>query len=384
MTLKTPPNSFQAKPGQRVRISEFAENPLEGVEKNLTIEEQTPPDPSALKTRDVIIAVKSSSVGWVDLLMTSGQYQHMPPLPYTPGLEYSGEIAWTGNDVDPSQAKVGDRVLVDGFVAGPRSPGDYQQYGGFASYAVAPVEAIRTIPDGFSYDQACNLLGSYETAYHCLIACGQLQAGETVLIHGASGATGLAAVHIAKILGATVIATGRSDEKLNIVKEQGADHVINCRAAEGEKGVSRFRDEVKALTNGRGVDVVYDGVGGDISLESMRCVTFGARFLVVGWASTPFVAKGKGQRGAPNANMLPTNLIMMKGLKVLGCPTVISTQHDASIRPERLQKIMEWVESGILIPHVSHTFPLANIKEALKAKWTGEIIGGCVVHPPQL
>ena len=383
MTLNTSTDSFQGKPGQRVRISEFAENPLEGVEKNITIEEQSPPNPSTLKARDVIIAVKSSAVGWVDLLMTSGQYQHMPPLPYTPGLEYSGEIAWTGSDVDPNQTKVGDRVLVDGFVAGPRSPGDYQQYGGFASYAVAPAEAIRTIPDGFSYDQACNLLGSYETAYHCLIACGQLQAGETVLIHGASGATGLAAVHIAKIIGATVIATGRSDEKLNIVKEQGADHVINCRAPEGEKGVSRFRDEVKALTNGRGVDVVYDGVGGDISLESMRCVTFGARFLVVGWASTPFVAKGKGQRGAPNANMLPTNLIMMKGLKVLGCPTVISTQHDASIRPERLQKIMEWVESGLLVPYISHTFPLTNIKEALKAKWTGEIIGGCVVHPPQ-
>jgi len=377
-------NEFQGKPGLRVRVAEFAENPLEGVEKNIFIEAQSAPDSSALKANDVIIAVKSSAVGWVDLLMSSGQYQHMPPLPYTPGLEYSGEIVWTGSDVDPSQAKVGDRALVDGFVAGPRSPGDYQQYGGFASYAVAPSQAIRTIPDGFSYDQACNLLGSYETAYHCLIACGQLQAGETVLIHGASGATGLAAVHIAKIIGATVIATGRSDEKLKIVKEQGADHIINCRPEDGETGVKRFRDQVKALTNGRGADVVYDGVGGDISLESMRCVTFGARFLVVGWASTPFVAKGKGQRGAPNANMLPTNLIMMKGLKVMGCPTVISTQHDASIRPQRLNKIMQWVESGQLTPHVSHVFELADIKQALKAKWTGEIIGGCVVHPPEM
>ncbi len=384
MTLKTSTYCEQAKPGQRVRISEFADNPLEGVEKNLTIEGQPLPDPEALKSRDVIIAVKSSAVGWVDLLMTSGQYQHMPPLPYTPGLEYCGEVVWTGSDVNPAQAKVGDRVLVDGFVAGPRSPGDYQQYGGFASYAVAPVEALRPIPDRFSYDQACNLLGSYETAYHCLIACGQLQAGETVLIHGASGATGLAAVHIAKIIGASVIATGRSDEKLRVVKEQGADHVINCRPAEGETGVRRFRDDVKALTNGRGVDVVYDGVGGDISLESMRCVTFGARFLIVGWASTPLVAKGKGQRGAPNANMLPTNLIMMKGLKVLGCPTVISTQHDVSIRPERLEKIMAWVEDGLLTPYISHTFPLADVKDALKAKWTGEIIGGCAVNPPEL
>ncbi|MGJ8669525.1 MAG: NADPH:quinone oxidoreductase family protein [Oceanococcus sp.] len=384
MTPKNSTLGFQGNSGQRVRISEFSENPLEGVENNLSIEAQDPPDSNSLDACDVIIAVKSSAVGWVDLLMTSGQYQHQPPLPYTPGLEYSGQIVWTGSAVDPGQAKVGDRVLVDGFVAGPRSPGDYQQYGGFASYAVAPVEALRAIPDGFSYDQACNLLGSYETAYHCLIACGQLQAGETVLIHGASGATGLAAVHIAKIIGATVIATGRSDEKLKIVKEQGADHVINCKAAEGEKGVKRFRDEVKALTGGAGVDVVYDGVGGDISLESMRCVRFGARFLIVGWASTPFVAKGKGQRGAPNANMLPTNLIMMKGLKVLGCPTVISTQHDARIRTERLRKITQWVESGLLIPYISHRFPLANIQQALKAKWTGEIIGGCVVHPPAI
>lgn len=375
-------NSLTGNVGQRVRISEFAENPVEGVEKNLCIEEQPMPDPGSLACKDVIIAVKSASVGWVDLLMTSGQYQHMPPLPYTPGLEYSGEIVWVGDDVDPAKAKVGDRVFVDGFIAGPRSPGNYQQYGGFASYAVAPIEAIRAIPDTFSFDQACNLLGSYETAYHCLIACGQLQAGETVLIHGASGATGLAAVHIAKIVGATVIATGRHDEKLRVVKEQGADHVINCKSEEGEKGVRRFRDEVKALTNGRGVDIVYDGVGGDISLESMRCVKFGARFLVVGWASTPFVAKGKGQRGAPNANMLPTNLIMMKGLRVLGCPTVISTQHDASIRPERLQKIMEWVEAGKLNPYVSHAYPLENVKQALLAKWTGKIIGGCVVNPP--
>ena len=367
--------------GQRVRVSEFAEDPLEGVDKFLQLEEQLMPNSETLAAHDVIIEVKSSAVGWVDLLMTSGQYQHMPPLPYTPGLEYSGVVSWVGPAVGQATVAVGDRVFVDGFVAGPRSPGDYQQYGGFASYAVAPVNAIRKIPEGFSFDQACNLLGSYETAYHCLVACGQLQAGETVLIHGASGATGLAAVHIAKILGATVIATGRSDEKLQIVKEQGADHVINCKRSDGEKGVSRFRDEVKALTDGRGVDMVYDGVGGDISLESMRCVTFGARFLVVGWASTPFVAKGKGQRGAPNANMLPTNLIMMKGLKVLGCPTVISTQHDASIRPERLQKIMQWVEEGKLKPYISHKFSLTDIKKALKAKWTGEIIGGCVVNP---
>jgi NADPH:quinone reductase len=366
-------------PGHRVRVAEFAEDPVQGIAEAIYLEEQDFPDTQTLEPQDVIIEIKSAAVGWVDLLMTSGQYQHMPPLPYTLGLEYSGVVVWKGDDV--SHVSIGDRVHVDGFVSGPRSPGKYQQYGGFASYAVAPAEAVLTIPDRFSFDEACNLLGSYETAYHCLIACGNLQAGETVLIHGASGATGLAAVHIAKIVGATVIATGRNDEKLQVVKEQGADHVINCGLPNGEKGVRKFRDEVKALTNGQGVDVVYDGVGGDISLETLRCVQFGARFLIVGWASTPLVAKGKGQRSAPNANVLPTNLILMKGLQVLGCPAVISAQKDPMLRPTRLKKIREWVEEGKIKPHISHRFKLSEVKEALIAKWTGKIIGGCVIHP---
>lgn len=368
------------KSPQCVRVSEFAESPVDGIENAISIETQKVPEPATLQTGDVLIEVRSSSVGWVDLIMTSGQYQHMPPLPYTPGLEYSGVVAWCGSDAVKGGLKVGDRVYVDGLLTGPRSPGQYQQYGGFAHYAVAPSLAVRAIPEGLTFDQACNLLGSYETAYHCLVKCGRLEAGETVLIHGASGATGLAAVHIAKLLGATVIATGRSDEKLAVVKDQGADHIINCRSEDENVNVRSFRDEVKALTGGKGVDVVYDGVGGDISLESMRCVKFGARFLIVGWASTPFVAKGKGQRGAPNANMLPTNLIMMKGLQVLGCPTVISTQFDPSIRPERLAAIMSWVERGKIKPYVSHRFALRDVKQALLAKWRGDVIGGCVLH----
>lgn len=372
-----------APTGQRACITEFAENPLEGIEKNVCLESQPCPDPSTLGPSDVIISVRSASLGWVDLLMTSGQYQHQPPLPYTPGLEYSGVVHWAGPAVDPTVARVGDSVMVDGFVAGPRSPGAYQQYGGWANWAVAPVDAIRPLPPGLNYDEACNLLGSYETAYYCLVTCGQLQRGETVLIHGASGATGLAAVHIAKILGATVIATGRSDEKLAQVKAQGADHVINCKGDDSSP-VRRFRDDVKALTGGDGVDVVYDGVGGEISLESLRCVRFGARFLIVGWASTPNVARGKGQRGAPNANMLPTNLIMMKGLKVLGCPTVISTLYNPALRPPRVEQIMQWVQAGRIKPYISDIYPLSEIREAMRAKWTGKITGGCAIHPPKL
>jgi NADPH2:quinone reductase len=312
--------------------------------------------------------------------MTSGQYQHMPKPPYCPGLEYAGEVAWIGSAVG-DRLKVGDQVLVDGFLAGPRSLGSYQAYGGFASYAVAPENAVLEVPGGMSLDEACNLLGNYETAYHCLVTRGRLRAGETALIHGAAGSTGLAAVQLAKLLGATVIATGRSDAKLAIVKAHGADHVINCKSTDEGAGVRPFRDEVKALTGGRGVDVVYDGVGGDISLESLRCVAFGARFLVVGWAATPFVARGKGQRGAPNANVLPTNLIMMKGLDVLGCPTVISTLNDPSIRAPRLAQILKWAAAGQIKPHVSHVFPMTDFKEAMRAKWNGEVAGGCVLHP---
>jgi len=362
---------------QRVVVSEFGENPVEAIDTLTRLEAQERPDPSQLNPGDAIIAIRSASVGWVDLLMTSGQYQHMPKPPYTPGLEYSGVVDWAGADV--THVAVGDAVMVDPFQVGPRSYGEYQASGGFAHYSIVPGSALIAKPDSFSFDQAANFYGNYETAYHCLFARGRLKAGESVLIHGASGSTGLAAVHLAKIAGATVIATGRTQSKLDVVKAQGADHVINTKGEDGN--MRKFREDVKALTDGKGVDVVYDGVGGEISVESMRCVKFGARFLIVGWAATPFVAKGKGQRGAPNANMLPTNLMMMKGLDVLGSPTVISTKMDPSIRKERLGQLMTWVADGSIKPYVSHTFPLSDYKEAMHLKWNSKVVGGCVLHP---
>jgi NADPH:quinone reductase len=344
--------------GQRVVIHQLAADPTDAIDR-ATLEPMAMPDPGP---RDVVVEVKSAAAGWVDLIMASGQYQHVPVPPYTPGLEYAGVVASVGSEVN--NVNIGARVLVDPFLAGPRSSGAYRNYGGFASYAVAPAEAVHAIPGALTFDQACSLLGNYETAYHCLIARGRLRTGETVLIHGASGSVGLAAVHVAKLVGAAVIATGRSEAKLAVVKAQGADHVI---------GTSNLKVDVKALTNGRGVDVVYDGVGGDISVESLRATAFGARYLIVGWASTPH-ARG-------NPNQLPTSLIMMKGLDVLGCPTVISTVHDPSIRAERLARVLAWAEAGQIAPYVSHRFPLAEFKAALLSKWRGDVIGGCVVHP---
>jgi len=369
------------KTGKRVRVSEFGESPSAAIEQFMSLEDVAVPVPATLRADEVIVEIKSAAVAWVDLLMTSGQYQHMAMPPYCPGMEYSGVVTWAGAEVLPQHIAPGDRVFSDWFTAGPRAGGRYQAAGGFATHAVLPASALRRIPAGFSFDEACNLLANYETAYHCLIARGQLRAGETVLINGASGATGMAALQVAKLLGATVIATGRSDAKLALVKAHGADHVINAANADGTPGVRRFRDEVKTLTGGRGVDVVYDAVGGDTSLESMRSCAFGARFLIVGWTSTPNVARGRGQRGAPNANQLPSNIIQMKGLSVLGCPAAISVAQDPSLRPPRLAQVMQWVAAGRIRPHVSHTFALADFKKAMLARWNGEVVGGCVLNP---
>ncbi len=359
--------------GHRVVVSALGETPLDAIAHHLALEPQAAPDPADLRRTDAIVAVRSTQVGWVDLLMTSGQYQHLVPPPFTPGMEMCGEVAWVGAEV--CGVRVGDRVIVDGLQSGPRSLGAHQRWGGFASWAVAPEDALIPLPEGLSFDEGAALLGGYETAYHALVHRGRLTAGEHVLVHGASGTTGLAAVQLAKVVGATVIATGRSTDKLAIVKDAGADHVI----ALGPD--ASLRDTVKGLTGGRGVEVVYDPVGGALSVESLRCTSFGARYLIVGWAATPYVAKGQGRRGAPNANVLPTNLIMMKGLDVLGCPAAISAHEDPGIRPARLKAVLEWVRQGRLRPRVARTYPLSDIVEAMHAKWESREVGAIVVHP---
>jgi NADPH2:quinone reductase len=365
--------------GRRVVVTEFAESPDEALERFVRIEAQPAPDAAELAPDEVVVGIRAAQVAWVDLLMTSGQYQHVPTPPYVPGMEYAGVVLAVGPAVDPARCAVGDRVIADYIRVGARSGGAYRHAGGFASYAVVPDDALIRIPGRLGFDEAASLLGAYETAWHCLIARGRVQAGETVLIAGASGLTGLASVQVAKLLGATVIALGRSDEKLAVVKAHGADHVVNVRGEDG--GVRRFRDDVKALTGGRGVDVVYDAVGGDTSLECLRCVAFDARFLIVGWTSTPAVARGRGLRGAPNANLLPTNLIQMKQLSVLGCPAVISVGVHPASRAPRLAEVLRWAEQGLIRPVVSHAYPLERFHDAMVARWRGNVVGGCVLNP---
>lgn len=281
---------------------------------------------------------------------------------YTPGLEFAGHVAEVGPGVVTWAP--GDEVIADGFRTGPRSTGRHRTWGGFARWALADQDALIALPPGLDFDQGANLLGNFETAWHGLVTRGRLQQGETVLIHGASGSTGLAAVQLARHLGATVIASTRSPDKTAALEQAGAHHVVS--SSEPLKG------PVRALCP-QGVDVVWDGVGGPLSAESMRCMAFGGRFLVIGWASTPDVVRTR-------ANMLPTNLIMMKSLDVLGCPTVLSSVRDPSSREPRLQSVLAAVAQG-LRPHTGPAYPLTSFADALKAKWTSQHVGGCVVHP---
>ena len=162
--------------GRRVVVSEFGETPPDAMERFITLEPMPAPDAASVAPGEVLVTIRSASVGWVDLLMTSGQYQHMPSPPYTPGLEYAGVIAAKGAQAAPGFA-VGDEVIVDPFLAGPRSIGGHQKSGGWASYAVVPGDAVLRVPGNLSLDAACNLLGNYETAYHCLVARGRLRDG---------------------------------------------------------------------------------------------------------------------------------------------------------------------------------------------------------------
>jgi NADPH2:quinone reductase len=359
--------------GQHLVVDAWGETPLDTLAQHVRLAQQ--PRPEELAPNEVLLRVRSAAVGWVDLLMLSGQYQHMAPPPYTPGLEFAGEVEAVGASV--ARVRPGDAVLADGFLTGPRSSGAWQRWGGFATWAVLPEEAAIPLPAPLGYDEAVNLLGNWETAYHVLVHRAGLQPGQTVVVLGASGSTGVAAVQLAALLGARAIAVGRTAEKLAPLRELGATGVI----ATSQLGDAALRDAVRDLNDGRDADVVWDGVGGELSLDALRCLRFGGRFCIVGWAGTPFVAKGRGERGAPNANQLPTNLIQMKGLDVLGCPAVIATRHDPALRPARLRWVLDHVADGSIRPFVGPAYLIARWREALEAKWESRHLGGCVLHP---
>ncbi len=307
--------------------------------------ELDPPGPGEVQVR-----LKACAVNFPDILMIQGKYQFKPPLPFAPGGESAGDVAAIGDGV--TEFAVGDRVIVS------------SRYGGFAEALNVEVESVQPLPPTMSYEAGASFQTAYLTAWVALVSRGNLQPGETVLVHGATGGVGLAAVDLAKQLGATVIATGGRDDKLAVVAERGADHVINYTMPDGSLG--GFRDEVKALTDGRGVDVVYDPVGGDVFDESMRCVAIDARLLTIGFTS------GRWPQAA-------VNLILIKQLSVIG----VRAGEYGRVYPDRgaanRKAIYDLASEGKIRPHVCAAFQLEDSLQALQMLESRNVVGKCVV-----
>lgn len=366
---------MEPKSAKRIVLPEFAKSPEQAVDKLLVLEACDPPKPEQLKPTDVIVATKSAAVSFVDFIMMTGQYQHMASPPYVPGLEFSGDVVWVGSEVN--QVSVGDRVMSDFMTVGPRSKGGYQSSGGWASHVVAPQTGLRRLPDYLSYDQGASFLANFETAYFALVKRANVQAGETVLITGASGASGMAMVQIAKILGAMVIVSGRSSKKLRAAMAQGADLMIaQDECVDGEDVFNFMRESAKAATSGRGVDVVIDTVGGETGYAAMRSLKFEGRMVIVGWASN---VSADGGRKTFEPDRLPTNIMQMKCLQVMGSPMVIYSMANPAWRAHQLSEIIGWADAGKISPHVSLSATAEEFQTLAAAKLGGGVVGSCVL-----
>lgn len=293
---------------------------------------------------EVRLKLKACSINFPDLLMIQGKYQFKPDLPFSPGMEGSGIVTELGPGVD--NVSVGDEV-----VAGLR-------IGGFAEEVNAAAAACRPIPKGMDFVKAAAYPAAYLTAYVALVVRGNLKAGETLLVHGSTGGVGLAAVEVGKLLGATVIATSASDEKLKAVKERGADHVLNVT-----KG---FREQVKELTDGKGADVIYDPVGGDVFDESVRCIAWNGRLLIIGFTSGRIPS-------------VPVNMPLIKGCSVVGVRAGEYGRRDPEAGKENIKAIDSWASEGKIDPYVCATFPLERAVDAMRMLQDRQAVGKVVL-----
>jgi NADPH2:quinone reductase len=288
----------------------------------------------------VRVAIQAAGINFPDILMAAGEYQLKPELPFTPGVEAAGEVMEIADGV--SGTAVGDRVIVR------------MRHGGYADEAVVASTQLTPLPSNFDYAEGATFLAAYGTAHHALVDRGQVLPGEMLLVHGAAGGVGLAAVEIGKILGATVIAAASSEEKLAVAKARGADHLV-LYAREP------FRDAVKRITDGRGADVVFDPVGGEIFENSQRCIAWGARMLVIGFTGGIGLAR--------------TNLLLIKGASVLGVRAGEAARRDPAAGEVRIRALLRWAEDGKIRPHVSHRLRLENYAQAMRLLIDRKAIG---------
>ena len=294
----------------------------------------------------VRIRVAAAGLNFPDVLMIQGKYQVKPPTPFVPGMECAGTVTQCGAAV--SELKPGDRVMVFGI-------GD----GCFAEEVCLPATRAYKIPDAMPFAVAAGFPVVYGTSYYALTDRGHLKPGEVLVVHGASGGVGLTAVEIGKALGATVIGTGGSDIKLSVAERAGADHVINYSR-------ESIRDRVRELTQGRGADVIYDAVGGDATDQSMRSINRNGRLLVIGFTSgrIPKVA---------------TNLALLKECSIVGVSFRQFGHREPQAQRAMLNKLMDMWSEGRLKPHVSATYPLARIKDAMQALMARQVTGKVVL-----
>ena len=302
------------------------------------------PDPPPPGPGEVLLRLLARGVQYVDVLMAAGTYQFRPEPPFIPGSEAAGEVLAVGPGV--TRFHPGDQVM------------SRHRLGAFAERALVPESACESVPAGLSLEQAGVFRAAHATAYHALLQRGRLASGEWVLIHGAAGGIGIAAIQVAKLMGARVIATAGTEAKRAACLEEGADHAIPYAGG--------FLDAVKALTGGRGVDIVYDPIGAGVTEDSLRCLAWGGRLLILGFLG-----------GGP-AN-IRSNYLLIKGIEAIGVRIGGLQEANPALAEANARDLARLAGEGKLRPRISHRFPLERAADALRAVMAREVIGKAVL-----
>jgi NADPH:quinone reductase len=301
------------------------------------------------KAGEVLVEIKAASLNFPDLLIVQNKYQHKPALPFVPGSEYAGVVAAVGEGV--TQLKVGQPVAC---LSGT---------GGFGTHTIAPAHLCMPLPAGFPFVDAAAFIMIYATSHHALVDRAQLKAGETVLVLGAAGGVGTSAIQIAKAMGARVIAAASTDEKCDLCRSIGADATINYTT---HPVPGAFREAIKAATDGKGPDVIYDPVGGDFAEPAFRSIAWRGRYLVVGFAAGPI----------PN---LPLNLPLLKGASLVGVFWGDFARREPKANGAMMQELARWYGEGKVKPVIDRSMPMAQLKEAYARMGSREVKGKLVL-----
>jgi NADPH2:quinone reductase len=318
----------------------LCENPI-GVEA-LAWKELPTPEPKAGEVR---VAIRAASLNFPDLLIVQNKYQMKPPPPFVPGSEYAGVVDAVGEGV--AHLKVGDPVAACGGT------------GGFATHVCVNAALVLPLPPGFALDDASAFILTYGTTHHALLDRAQLRSGETLLVLGAAGGVGTAAIQIGKAMGARVIAAASSDEKCELCRSIGADATINY-------STGNIRDELKALTEGQGIDVVYDPVGGDLAEPVFRSIAWRGRYLVIGFA----------QGGIP---ALPLNLPLLKGASIVGVFWGEFARREPKSNAKVLAELARWYTEGKIRPVIDRRLPMRELPSAFARMGSRKVCGKLVL-----